>query len=135
MRSRPPQSPSLGGFMARAQRTVVPGRFRVEAASRHPRLGRDYDPVRHTYTDAYLNPRSYAINVDAFPGKTLRTNRGDIQVPPGGDTRNVRDIWHLSGPKGITGWEFSIRGRPTRQLPGPPRPLFKATTTRRLVTS
>ena len=114
---------------------AVPARFIVEAVSRHPRIGRDYDAVRHAFTDTYLNPRSYGIAVDAFPGKVLKQNRGDIQVRPGGDTRNVRDIWALQGPRGVTGWEFSIKGRPERrQSVGPRPPAFTATVRTRLVT-
>jgi hypothetical protein len=115
---------------------IVPGRFQVEAESRHPRLGTDYSAVTHTFTDAYLNPRSYGITIDAFPGKTLRIPKGDIQVRPGGDTKNIRDIWDLDCPKDTTGWTFSIKGRPARRLPiGPRPPEFTATTTTRLVTT
>jgi hypothetical protein len=114
----------------------VNARFRVAAVSRHPRLGRDYDPVAHTYSQRYINPATYGITVDAFPGKTLLLSKGDQQVGPQEDVRKVRDIWELSVPPGTTGFEFRIRGRPVRKLPfGPPPSEFTATTTNPLRTT
>jgi hypothetical protein len=113
----------------------VPGRFTVEAVSRHPRLGKDYNPTSHTYAAEYLNPRSYAITVDAFPGKELILPRGDQQLRPGGDPKSVRDVWRLDLPTDTTGFEFSIKGRPAGRLPiGPRPPEFTATATKRLPT-
>ena len=111
----------------------VPGRFVVQAVSRHPRLGRDYDPIAHKYRDAYLNPRRYGITVDAFPGKRLRVHKQDQQLPPGGDPDSIQDIWDLLGPRGTTGFQFSITGQPDRtRLHGPRPPEFTATATTRL---
>ena len=47
--------------MAPPNKVRVPARFVVETPSRHPRLGIDYNPVTHAFTDTYLNPRGYAI--------------------------------------------------------------------------
>jgi lysophospholipase L1-like esterase len=113
----------------------VAGRFTVEAVSRHPRLGRDYDPVTHTFSERYLNPRGYGIAVDAFPGKLLMTPKGDQQLPPGGDPKSIRDIWELRVPAGTTGFEFSVKGRPASKFQvGPRPPEFTATATKRLIT-
>ncbi|MCX5599269.1 GDSL-type esterase/lipase family protein [Streptomyces phaeochromogenes] len=120
---------------ARPHQVLVPSRFRIEAASRHPRLGRDYDPATHSYRASYVNPAAYTITVDAFPGKTLLFNKGDIQHRPGTDPRDARDIWRLDGPKDTTGWQFKIEGRPARKMPfGPRPPRFTAEHTTRLVT-
>jgi len=45
-------------------------RFLVSAESRHPRVGVDYRPDADPphYTQGYLNPLTYAVTVDAFPG-------------------------------------------------------------------
>jgi lysophospholipase L1-like esterase len=102
------------------QRTQVPGRYLVTAASRHPRLGRDYDPATHKYADEYVNPRGYAIAVDAFPGKTLVLNRGDQPARPG--LALPRDVYELDVASNTTGWEFSISGTvETGRLVGPPQ--------------
>jgi lysophospholipase L1-like esterase len=111
-------------------------RFVVEAVSRHPRLDRDYNRRTHTYADSYVNPRGYAITVDAFPGKTLLMNRGDQQLPPGGDPKSLRDIWMLDGPPGTTGFEFSITGSVIHEMFSGRvrRSPFSAKATKRLVT-
>src|SRR6266853_2683422 len=53
--------------------TVVPARFAIEAGSRFPRLGIDYDSVIHKYTNEYISPRSYRVYIDAFPGGSITT--------------------------------------------------------------
>lgn len=90
----------------------VVGRFLVEAVSRFPKIGRDYSSGTHRYLDSYLNPDSYGIQVDVFPGKVLVQPRGDQQLPPGEETRHqdVEDIWALRCPRNLVGWEYSISG-------------------------
>ena len=120
---------------AKGFNTEVAARFRVEAVSRHPRIGKDYNSVNHTYNDSYLNPRSYGIAVDAFPGKSLLIPRGDQQVRPGGDPKEIRDIYLLNAPEGTTGWQFGITGRPAPAFAGEPRPReFAANGNTKLVT-
>src|SRR5690242_2613162 len=110
---------------------TVPSRFIVEAVSRHPRRGRDYDSVTHRFSDRYLDPRGYTIRVDAFPGKFLSEPAGDQQV--GAGEPHPHDIWQLQVSPGTTGWRFSIQGQPERRLPFGPRPRgFSATATTRL---
>ena len=53
--------------------TVVPARFAIEAGSRFPRLGIDYNSVIHKYTNEYISPRSYRVYIDAFPGGSITT--------------------------------------------------------------
>jgi lysophospholipase L1-like esterase len=110
---------------ARATTTTIPARFRVRAVSRHPRIGRDYSPVSHTYSEAYVNPRTYAVTVDAFPGKTVTS------VP---DKLMGNVVIELLLDKAVTGWRFSIEGRPNRRFPvGPQPPLFRASVETRLL--
>ena len=106
------------------------------AASRHPRLGIDYSSVSHTFSDAYLNPRSYRIDVNAFPGKILDMPAGDIQQRPGSNPHHVESVWELRVPPGTTGWEFSLTGQPARRLPvGPKPPPVSAKGATRLTTA
>jgi hypothetical protein len=103
----------------------VPARFDVLAVSRHPRLGIDYNPVTHAFADTYLNPRSYAITVDDFPGKTLfkEGSEPDQQRPGATNPHRSPDIYKLDCPADTTGWQFHLTGRPARRLPvGPPPP-------------
>jgi lysophospholipase L1-like esterase len=104
-------------------------RFVVAAASRHPRIGVDYQPaaVPPVYTPAYLNPSAYRIFVDAFPGMWLEP-KGDQQASPHGP--QPRDIWHLQVPDGTTGFEFTLSGHPERRLPGGPPPREVSITAR-----
>jgi hypothetical protein len=113
-----------------AKRQVkVPARFEVLATSRHPRLGIDYNPVTHAFTDTYLNPRDYAITVDDFPGKTLFKDGSEPDQQRPGTTHPHRspDIYKLDCPADTTGWQFRLTGQPTRRLPvGPPPPKITA---------
>lgn len=123
----------------RRNRIRTTARFAVEAVSRHPRLGIDYSSVTHVFTDAYVNPRSYAITVEDFPGKTLFIdNTEPEQQRPGSGTHHHRppDIYRLDCPRDTTGWQFSIAGQPARELPiGPRPPRFTARAATRLVTT
>jgi len=90
---------------AQKNRVRVKPRFAVEAVSRHPRLGIDYNPVTHVFTDAYVNPRSYAITVEDFPGKTLAIDNSEPeQQRPGSGTHH---------PGSLTSIVWTVpRGRP-----------------------
>ena len=124
---------------AQKNRVRVKPRFAVEAVSRHPRLGIDYNPVTHVFTDAYVSPRSYAITVEDFPGKTLAIDNSEPeQQRPGSGIHHPRlpDVYRLDCPAGTTGWRFSITGQPDREFPvGPRPPRFTARAATRLVTT
>lgn len=112
-------------------RNSEPARFVVEAASRLPVVGRDYDASMHRFRASYVFPESFAIKVDAFPGMTLMTPRGDQQAERG---ERPADLWKLGGPLNTTGWEFEIDGRvEPGGLIGRPTP-FKAAGKKTLAT-
>jgi hypothetical protein len=71
------------------------------------------------YTQDYLNPSSYTIFVDAFPGAIVNP-KGDQQARPGQPP--PRDQWQLLVADGTTGFEFTLSGQPERRLPVGPRP-------------
>lgn len=105
--------------------------FIVRAESRLPKLGRDYNATTHKYTESYLHPQGYGITVDAFPGKILVSPREDQQLPPGGDPKDLEDIWQLLCPPGTIGWEFAIEGHVDANV-GMPRWPFKSSGSRGL---
>ena len=106
----------------------VPPRFIVEAVSRLPRLGIDYNPVTHAFTDSYLNPLGYSITVEDFPGKTLVVDNAEpAQQRPGSRPHKLPDVFELDVPAGTTGWEFTITGQPDKKgLVGHRPPKFTA---------
>jgi lysophospholipase L1-like esterase len=97
----------------RRQPRQYPARFRVAAESRHPRLT-DYNAAAHAWTDAYVRPAFYGITVEDFPGMTLISPREDQQrnPRPGQQNSNPEDIFRLNGPSTLTGWRFTLSGRP-----------------------
>jgi hypothetical protein len=127
--------------MRRPNTTVadIPARFAVEVGSRFPRLGIDYNPVIHKYTDEYINPRKYQVYIDAFPGGSTTTF-----VDPEPEQRRPGDPRH--GPPTHTvvtnklsvgadaKFEFSITGTAPSNLPFGigPRRKFSATLTKGL---
>ena len=115
----------------------LPGRFIVEANSRHPRLGLDYNPSTHAFTDTYLNPTGYKIVIDDFPGMTLfKDNAEADQQGSDGDRQRRPDVYKLSCPTTVTGWRYTVTGRPAGKLPfGPRPPKFTATGMTHLVTT
>ncbi len=115
---------------------TVPGRYHVRVDSRHPVLGRDYDPVSHRYRDSYVRPNGYRITVDAFPGMTLMINKGDQQHPGRGGGEAPKDIYSLDVTPGTTAFEFTLTGfhEPATQL-GPRRRKVHMTGTRPLPTT
>jgi hypothetical protein len=104
----------------------VPGRFIVEALTRTPRLS-DYSQHTHRYLPSYVRPPGYTIAIDAFPGKRMMRQRGDQQLPSGGDRSDVKDIWKLACIPGTTGWRFHIEGRTTTGLGRPGATVSKTT--------
>lgn len=95
-------------------------RFALRARSRQPRIGVDYvpRPGGPRYTSAYLNPTSYVISVDAFPGVIVEP-AGDQQARPG---ERPQDRWMLRVPPDTTGFEFRLTGQPDRRFPVGPLP-------------
>jgi lysophospholipase L1-like esterase len=109
------------------QARQYPARFRVAAESRHPRLT-DYNSAAHAYADAYVRPAFYGITVEDFPGMTLVSPREDQQRNPRPGQRNSdpEDIFRLNGPSRLTGWRFTLSGRPdSAPRLGPRRPTLK----------
>lgn len=121
----------------RARRITEDARFVVQANSRHPRLGVDYNRSTHAFTDAYLNPTGYTVTIDDFPGMTqYRDNAEADQQGPHGDHHRHPDVFELNCPSTVTGWRFSITGRPAGNMPiGPRPPKFTATGATHLVTT
>jgi hypothetical protein len=76
------------------------------------------------YADSYLNPASYRILVDAFPGMWLQPKGDQVarphQPPP-------KDVWHLRVPENSTGFEFTLTGERERPRVGPPHPVVSLT--------
>lgn len=112
---------------------TVPARFEVKAVSRHPSLGPTYySPVTHTFSEEYLNPSSYGILVDAFPGMVLYVK---LSGQPGPVINPLlrQDIYKLRLPEGTNGYEFSIKGTPAPEISGAPTAgEFNATVTKPL---
>ncbi|MFI5589393.1 hypothetical protein ACIA5G_30365 [Amycolatopsis sp. NPDC051758] len=114
----------------------IADRFRAEAGTRFPRRGFDYDPIVHKYTENYLNPSSYRIFVDAFPGGSIETiiDPEADQLPPGtqhhGPPAHAVITQRLNVPIG-TYFEYTINGRGPRLFPGSlgPARTFSATRT------
>jgi hypothetical protein len=123
--------------MARPNTTVtaVPARFGVEVGSRFPRLGIDYDPVIHKYTNEYICPSSYRVYIDAFPGGsiTIFEDPEAEQQRPGhphhGPPTHQVVTNQLSVGAGTT-FEFSITGQAPREFPGEIGLLRKFSATR-----
>ena len=113
--------------MAEGNVAKVPPRFIVQAASRFPRLGIDYDPVAHAFASTYLNPGGYTITVEDFPGKTLlhEGSEPDQQRPGTANLHRGEDTFKLDCPTDTSGWRFRLTGHPERQTPiGPPPPAI-----------
>jgi lysophospholipase L1-like esterase len=95
--------------------TIAPAsdvpKFSLSAGSRHPVLGRDYDDRTHRYTTSYINPSSYSIVVNAFPGEeVIRIIVDDPEPDQGGSSNQSGDvqILQLKVPLDTVAVDFSI---------------------------
>lgn len=105
---------------------VVGSTFSVAAVSRHPRVGLDYNPRTHKYTDSYLRPRSYGIAITDFPGMKLIHSPSQNFGGSAGNPLATRSLWQLNVPLTTRGWQFSVTGRVAGSLGGNGGP-FSAT--------
>jgi lysophospholipase L1-like esterase len=100
--------------------TVRP-RFFVRAESRFPSLW-DYNSDGHQFEDSYVNPVSYTITVEDFPGMHLYqkgTNPDENQGPrSGGHLHYSPDVYELDCPADTTGWRFTLNGRISQPAAG-----------------
>jgi lysophospholipase L1-like esterase len=99
--------------------TTLPPHFLPAINSRFPHLS-DYDPVAHQFHPAYLNPISYTITIEDFPGAHLSTkgNSPDDEQRPGSHPVSSPDIYTLDCPADTTGWRFWVVGRSDQPGPG-----------------
>lgn len=100
---------------------IVPPRFFVRAGSRFPRL-EDYNSNGHQFENVYINPLSYTVTIEDFPGMHLTqkgTSPDENQAPgSGGHLHYSPDIYELDCSPDTTGWAFTLNGSLTQPATG-----------------
>ena len=93
---------------------IVPPRFFVLAESRFLRL-QDYNSDGHQFEDTYINPLSYTITIEDFPGMHLhqKGTTPDQQQAPGSAGQNLHNSPDIHTLDIFTGWSSASCRRRT----------------------